>query len=251
MFPSPSIAPQVSSPAQAILFALVVLLALAFILAVRRTGEEDELDQAKSRWTGIAAVIAIAWLGISALLAKSGVLSEFNRRPPPFLLFVLGFTIATTIVAFSPIGTRLIRGSKIGWLIGFQSFRIPVELWLHQLHQEGVVPVQMTYAGRNFDILSGVLALILFVWAIKRQPPRWAIWTFNLVGLALLINIVSIAMLSAPTPMRHFFNEPANTFVAYAPYVWLPAFLVQAAWFGHLLVFRGLRSSESNQLANS
>ncbi len=41
--------------------------------------------------------------------------------------------------------------------------------------------------------------------------------------------------------IRKFFNEPANTFVTYFPFVWLPAFLVQAAWFGHLLVFRRLR----------
>ncbi|MGH6629559.1 MAG: hypothetical protein ACREB3_07485, partial [Burkholderiales bacterium] len=54
------------------------------------------------------------------------------------------------------------------------------------------------------------------VWA---KPPRWAVWAFNLIGLALLINIVTIAILSAPTPLRQFWNEPANTFVAYAPYV--------------------------------
>src|SRR5258706_5193012 len=232
----PSIAPQVSSSAQAILIALVVLLALAFILAVRRTGEVVESDQTTARWTGVAAIILLAWLATSALLAKSGVLREFDRRPPPLMLFAFGFTLATAAVAFSTVGTRLVSGSRIGWLIGFQSFRIPVELWLHRLYQEGVVPIQMTYAGRNYDILSGILALILFLWAIKHQPPRWAIWLFNLVGLALLVNIVVIAMLSAPTPMRRFFNEPASTFVAYAPYVWLPAFLVQAAWFGHLLV---------------
>ncbi|HKQ78896.1 MAG TPA: hypothetical protein VJ810_34675 [Blastocatellia bacterium] len=63
------------------------------------------------------------------------------------------------------------------------------------------------------------------------------------MGLALLINIVTIAILSAPTPLRKFFNEPANTFVTYFPFVWLPAFLVQAAWFGHLLVFRRLRQT--------
>jgi hypothetical protein len=227
------------------LISLVALLAFAFILAVRRTRQGVESKQSVSRWTGLAAALVAVWLGGSAALAASGLLMEFDRRPPPFLLFAGGFTIATAVVAFSPLGTRVVRGSRIGWLIGFQSFRIPVELWLHRLYQEGVVPVQMTYEGRNYDIVSGILGLVLFLWAIRREPPRWAIWTFNLVGLALLVNIVAIAMLSAPTPLRHFFNEPANTFVAYVPYVWLPAFLVQAAWFGHLLVFRWLRQSPS------
>jgi len=240
MLSPPSSLPQVSTPARAILIALVALLSLAFILAVRRTGEAAESKRILSRWTMVAVILVAVWLGVSALLAESGLLREFDRRPPPFLLFALGFSLATAVVAFSPLGARLVRGANLGFLIGFQSFRIPVELWLHRLYQEGVVPVQMTYAGRNFDIVSGLLALALFLWAMKRRPPRWAVWMFNIIGLALLVNIVVIAMLSAPTPLRRFFNEPANTFVADVPYVWLPAFLVQAAWFGHLLVFRWL-----------
>lgn len=232
--------PPASSLAYAAILALVAVLAVAFVIAVRKSGV-SESDSAKFRWSGIAVLIVAAWLGVSTLLAESGVLREFDRRPPPFLLLAFGFTLATAALAFSPVGTRLVQGVGIGWLIGFQAFRIPVELWLHRLYQEGVVPVQMTYSGRNFDIISGILGLAIGVWAMKGQPPRWAIWAFNLVGLALLVNIVSVAILSAPTPLRQFFNEPANTFVAYWPYVWLPAFLVQAAWFGHLLVFRWLR----------
>ena len=34
-------------------------------------------------------------------------------------------------------------------------------------------------------------------------------------------------------------NEPANRLPSMFPYVWLPTFLVQAALFGHLLVFEG------------
>jgi hypothetical protein len=192
------------------------------------------------RWAVRASVITVIWLGVSALVAATGVLREFNRLPPPFMLFVLTFTLATAAIAFSPLGTRLINGVSIAWLIGFQMFRFPLELWLHHIYQEGVIPVQMTYAGRNFDIITGLLALAFVVWARKQQPPRWAVRAFNLIGLALLINIVTIAVLSAPVPFRRFYNEPANTFVAYAPFVWLPAFLVQAAWFGHLLVFRWL-----------
>jgi hypothetical protein len=64
--------------------------------------------------------------------------------------------------------------------------------------------------------------------------------------MVLLLNIVVIAILSMPTPLRHFHNEPANTFIAYFPYIWLPAFLVQVALFGHLLVFRWLRRAQTD-----
>ncbi|MFN0112848.1 MAG: hypothetical protein ACKVZH_28645 [Blastocatellia bacterium] len=237
---------QASSISFLIVIALVAVLAVMFIPAVRNSGGSSESDSAKLLWTGIAVCIIAAWLGISTLLAESGILRQFNRTPPPFMLLAFGFTLATATLAFSPVGTRLVKGSGIAWLIAFQAFRIPVELWLHRLYQEGVIPVQMTYSGLNFDIVSGILGLALGLWAMKTEPPRWAIWLFNLVGLGLLINIVTVAILSAPTPLRHFFNEPANTFVAYWPYVWLPAFLVQAAWFGHLLVFRWLRQQSTN-----
>lgn len=230
--------PQASFFAQTAIIAMVAVLAFLFIIALRKAGTDDK---DKSRWTLIGLLIVAVWLGVSALIAQSGILREFERRPPPFVLFAFGFTFATAILAFSPVGTRLVKGASLAGLIAFQAFRIPVELWLHRLYQEGVVPVQMTYSGRNFDILSGILGIGLGLWAMRGRPPRWAIWLFNIVGLALLINIVTVAILSAPVPMRRFFNEPANTFVAHWPFVWLPAFLVQAAWFGHLLVFRRLR----------
>ncbi|HMV49254.1 MAG TPA: hypothetical protein PLD20_05900 [Blastocatellia bacterium] len=229
---------QASFLAQTAIIAMVAVLAFLFIFALSNAAPNRK---DKSRWAGIGLWIVAAYLGISSLLAESGILREFERRPPPFLLMAFGFTFATAVLAFSPVGTRLVSGAGIAGLIAFQAFRIPVELWLHRLYQEGVVPVQMTYSGRNFDILSGVLGLGLGLWAARSEPPRWTIWLFNVVGLALLINIVTIAILSAPVPMRRFFNEPANTFVADWPFVWLPAFLVQAAWLGHLLVFRWLR----------
>jgi len=34
---------------------------------------------------------------------------------------------------------------------------------------------------------------------------------------------------------------PANTWVTYPPFVWLPAMMVLVAWAGHILVFRSLQ----------
>lgn len=108
------------------------------------------------------------------------------------------------------------------------------------LHQQGRVPVQMTFAGRNFDILTGILALVVAALAMRNRLPAWGLLLWNRLGLGLLCNIVSIALPSTPTPLRVFLNEPANTIIATAPYIWLPVFLVPAALFGHLLVFRRL-----------
>ena len=56
-----------------------------------------------------------------------------------------------------------------------------------------------------------------------------------------LFSKVVVALLA--TPMVHAFGtEPAhlNTWVAYFPFVWLPAGLVSAAVLGHVLLWRRL-----------
>jgi hypothetical protein len=64
------------------------------------------------------------------------------------------------------------------------------------------------------------------------------------VGLALLVNIMTIAIISTPR-IQYFGPSATNFFVAYPPYVWLPAIMVLAALAGHLLVFRALSAQRS------
>lgn len=232
-----------ASPTTTRLFlALVAFVGVLFVGALAiRSRPRAEPPAASLRWGVLALAVLALWMIPSGMAAARGALT-FTGRPPTFFVFLALTTLATTILAFSPVGTRLVAGIGIAGLVGFQAFRIPVELLLHRLHTEGVVPVQMTYDGSNFDIVSGILGASIGVWALVARPPRAAVLGFNLVGLALLVNIVTIAMLSTPTPIRRFHAEPPNTFVADWPFVWLPALLVQAAWFGHLLVFRKLGS---------
>ena len=75
------------------------------------------------------------------------------------------------------------------------------------------------------------------------RRAAWLAITWNIIGLALLLNIVTVAILSTPAPIRYFMNDPANRLPSMFPYVWLPTFLVQAALFGHLLVFRAVKRS--------
>ena len=161
--------------------------------------------------------------------------------PPHLLLFLVAVAVSAVLLSRSPLGKLLSAGLPFAALVGFQGFRILAELALWSAHKEGLAPVQMTFEGLNFDILSGISAFVLAPW-LARRPSRPVIWAWNFGALALLLVIVGIAALSAPTPLRQFMNEPANTFVARFPYVLLPGVLVFAALVGHLLVFRKLRT---------
>lgn len=188
----------------------------------------------------LAALALLAWLGFTGALAARGALSDFSVVPPRVTPVILAGNLAAVALALSPLGRRIAVGTPLAWLVGFQVFRVAVELVLAMLHHAGVVPVQMSLEGRNWDILSGLAAAPVAWLAARGRLPRRGLLAWNVLGMGLLINIVAIAVLSMPTAMRAFPAGPANTFIATAPYVWLPALLVPAALAGHLLVFRRL-----------
>jgi len=220
----------------ALLIVLVACVASLFAYATLTTARGYEfLDRSQSV---VLPVVLVFWLLVPAALASQGALDRYDPLPAPALILVGVLTLGTVGLALSPFGARLAAGIPLAGLVGFQAFRVPLEWLLHELYGEGRLPVQMTYAGRNFDIVSGLLAAALAYGLWKGGRAGWLVVAWNLLGMALLVNIVTIAVLSTPVPFRYFLNEPPNLLPSTFPFVWIPTFLVQAALFGHILVFR-------------
>jgi hypothetical protein len=148
--------------------------------------------------------------------------------------------IGAAVLAFSSPGQRL-AALPTGFLIGFQSFRILVELLIHQAVVESVAPPQMTWTGLNLDILSGITALALLPFI--GRLPRWALLIWNTLGLGLLLWVIGVAMLSFPVAWQQL--SPANIWVAHFPFFWLPSIMVFAAILGHLVLYRKLLGEET------
>jgi hypothetical protein len=183
---------------------------------------------------------AVAWMAITLWVSAAGVLRHFDRQPPPMLFLVAAVFALAGWLAFSWIGDLVVRHTSWVALVGLQGFRLPLELLMHRAYVEGIMPVQMSYSGRSFDIVTGATAIVLAL-ALARMPvPRWVIAVWNVLGTVLLVNILVIAI--ASMPMFHWFGmDRLNVWVADPPFVWLPAVLVLTAVAGHLLMFRKLR----------
>lgn len=222
---------------------LPLTVAAVFVLgcdrAARRLGEPAAIRRRRTFVVGIA---VLGWLALSAGVAATGVLARFDMVPPPFVVVPLAVLVVGIAVSFSRLGTLLVRGLPLAAIVGAQVFRFPLELLMHRAYVEGVMPVQMSYSGRNFDIVTGITAGVLGTWLVARPVPRWVVAAWNVTGLVLLGNVVTVAIASTPL-FRWFGDQALNVFVAYPPFVWLPAVLVLAAWAGHLIVFRKLRTA--------
>lgn len=218
---------------------LALFLAALFAFAVNRAWTRDGAPRdVVTRSTTLAAAAAFGWLALTAGAAVLGWL-HFTNPPTMPLLIGTGFALAIAI-GLSGVGKRLAGQLPLAALVGFQSFRIVVELLLHRAYLDGLMPIQMSYSGRNFDIVTGITAIPLALWLVRDGRPVRLVFLWNVMGLALLVNIMAVAMLSAPTPFRFFMNSPANVWVIFAPWVWLPTVMVMSALLGHLLTFRAL-----------
>ena len=136
----------------------------------------------------------VAWAVLLTVLSYNGFFNDFSKLPPrPALAlllplpFVLGF-------AFSKTGTQLLQQVPPQWLVFMQSFRIFVEVLIWFAFLAGKLPVQMSFEGRNYDVLTGILALPAGYLLLKKKNYSTAIViAFNIAGILLLLNIIIIA----------------------------------------------------------
>jgi hypothetical protein len=217
-------------------FLLLVALVCATVVAWRRSGSSRVATGLAACAAGIG---ALGWMAGTWLLAARGTFLEWDRTPPPFGLLVVAITIVSCAIAFSALGTKLARYIPLWVLVAVQAFRLPLELAMHAMYERGVMPREMSYSGRNFDILTGAAAIVAAALTATNRAGIRLVAVWNIAGFALLINVIIVAILGTPR-FRFFGEDSLNTWVALVPFVWLPAVMVVAALAGHLIIFRAL-----------
>lgn len=179
----------------------------------------------------------MAWAIVVSVVSLTGFAGKFQLFPLNIMPMVLIPLVIVLVLVFSNGSKTILYQLNLKVITQLQGFRVFVEIILWLLFIQNQLPVQMTFEGRNFDILAGITSLIAARWLLRSR--RWMI-AWNVVGLALRINIVTVAILSMPTSLRVFENEPANTIVTQFPFIFLPTFLVPLAYILHFLSLRKL-----------
>jgi hypothetical protein len=182
-----------------------------------------------------ALLLILAWAGIQSVLALTGIFTDVKALPPKLVMLgVFPAFVIILIVLLSKRGKAFISQLNLKTLTWFHSIRVIVEIVLALLYHQGLVPVEMTFEGRNFDILSGLSAGLIAFLAFRGSVVNSKLLIgWNLICLALLLNIIITAALAAPSPFQQLaFNQP-NVAVLYFPFSLLPTVVVPLVLFAH------------------
>jgi hypothetical protein len=191
--------------------------------------------------SNITLITVVVWLVIQTLVSLTGFYTDTSTVPPRFLLLVGPPLVCILLLFLTPKGKLFLDRLNLSWLTLLHVIRIPVELVLLWLFVHKTVPELMTFEGRNFDIISGLTApLVYYFCFIKKQWNKNILIAWNVLCLGLLLNIVVNAILSAPTPFQQFAFDQPNIAVLYFPFTWLPCCIVPLVLLSHIASLRQL-----------
>lgn len=175
----------------------------------------------------------ILWIAFFSAIVASGVLEKYTLSALPITFLIL--QIGAILFARSKHGGEFTK-LPIYWLVGFQTFRLPLELILHTWSISKTVPETMTWTGQNFDIVSGILALGVFIPALRNKKYFWFV---NIVGIILLFNVVRVVVMSSGLPFSWPLDRPLQL-ALYLPYAYIAIVCVWSALVGHIIITRAL-----------
>jgi hypothetical protein len=209
-----------------------IFIAVAVLVAFIAGVSHAYRDRPPTRARIIA--LALIYLTLVGVAVDTGALAALPMSGMP--LFFGTVLVVSLLVGLSPLGGRMAATIPIAALVAFQSFRVPLELVLHSWAGQGTIPETMTWSGQNWDIVSGVVAIVAAPLAGRSRAIAWAA---NAIGGLLLLNVTRVALMSSPLPFA-WGVEPPLMLALHLPYAYVGPVCVGGALIGHVVLTRAL-----------
>jgi hypothetical protein len=217
---------------------LPVFIPLLFIITTLLTAWQ--FYRAANKSTPVIVTI-LSWLVLQGIIGLTGFYRVTSSLPPRFALLIGPGLILSVLFVTTRRGRNFLDTLNIRKLTLLHAIRVPVEITLYYLCAEKYIPVLMTFGGNNYDIISGLTAPVMYylVFVVKKfNNTTLLVWNFACLGL--LINILVIAILSAPTPFQQLAFDQPNVGVSFFPFTWLPSLVVPIVLVSHLSAIKQL-----------
>lgn len=197
-------------------------------------------------------IIVLLWLTLQSVIALTGFFTVTNTLPPRFLLLIIIPFIGLIILLSTTKGRLFMDGFNVKTLTLLHSIRVSIEIVLFWLFLNKAAPQLMTFEGRNFDLISGITASLVYYFGfIKRKLSLKTMLVWNFICLAILLFTVSNAVLSAPTPLQKLAFDQPTVAVVYFPFIWLPGVVVPLVASSHVITIRSFLKEVKHKSVSS
>lgn len=182
-------------------------------------------------------VFLLLWGAVFGFIGYSGFFTT-TILPPRFLFMMVPAVLIIILCFVTKKGKTWLDRMDLKSLTLVHIIRLPVEIILMLLAIYKTIPEELTFEGRNFDIIMGLSALPM-VWLIftKNKSKKFLLW-WNILGIILLLNVVIHGILSLPYPFQQVALDQPNRAMLYGPYNLLPGLIVPVVMFSHLVAIR-------------
>lgn len=216
---------------------LTLLMAVLVCVAIARTVALAFTDQRKQQRIKTRTIVLLTgWLSYVSILSLAGVFKVVGLPPRIPLLLILPVFAFMFYFFRSAHYKALIAMVPASWLVYAQTFRVVVELMLHGLFLQGILPKAGTFEGYNYEIVIAFSALAIGYWGYTRRVlPRTLLILWHFAGLTTLAIVVFIMISHAYFP--HIYPHPETLRIedfGSFPYTYLAGFLMPLAVFMHI-----------------
>jgi len=187
------------------------------------------------------ACLVSIWIAVQCGVALAGYFKITDTIFPRLSIVVVPPAALMAWLFLTRPGKALMDGMNLDLLTMLHVVRTPMGLVLYCSFIDKMLPYEMTFAGGNFDILSGLTAPCIYYLGIMRKGVQWQLLVmWNFICLGLLLNELFRAVLSAPFFFQTIGIDQPNVLVLQFPFVLLPGVVVPIILCAHLVAIRNL-----------
>ncbi|PCJ97183.1 MAG: hypothetical protein COA50_05970 [Flavobacteriaceae bacterium] len=225
-------------------YILLFVLLWTLIIFVYNASLKKAIVPPKTQWKKllIPTLVLALWLILQYTISESGFYHNLSLPPriPLFMIFPL--LLFMLIFLYSKRKSPIIHAIPIYIPIGYQSFRALIEVLFYYTFLQGILPLQVTFEGANYDVLLGISAIFMGIYAFKKNASKKLLLVWNFIGIgvvafAAFIFITSFYFPSIWGQENAEISEEFNQF----PFLLLPTFFMPSAIFMHILSIIQLR----------
>ncbi|MGZ3952785.1 MAG: hypothetical protein ACXVBZ_15395, partial [Flavisolibacter sp.] len=110
----------------------------------------------------ILLIVVFVWMFLQAAVAATGFFTVTDSIPPRFVLLLSLPLAGIALTFFTRRGRSFLEGFDLQQLSLLHSIRIGVEVVLFLLFLNKALPQLMTFEGRNFDLIAGLTAPLVY-----------------------------------------------------------------------------------------